>query len=474
MHFLSLVFITLLQYIFTKKSKTFSSKDFINSEGTRDINIKDKIIKIQTELKIVNENNEPATYYRYIVSKNYSSYLIYIGFEMKTDDGYTKELSYQESESNDDYIIYDLQFNDFPMNTHEDRTIKIVEHYFGRLEFYPKKIFLKDDQNELYRDHLNIYSAYETKKQKVTIILPSEGTSLIRYTQRGSNKSKDKIIYDLREPIEAFRADSLYLHYMNNEPFMVMNHAKREYRISHWGNIAVNENYQLANEGALLDGEFSRIDYDDYGRTGGKNALRHLLATLPMKSNGLWYRDEIGNVSTSEASRQWDNVKLELHPRFPILGGWISNFDLGYNLPTKFHVKKNEGNNNEFMVNLTFGMPFDDILAKEYSVKVVLPEGADNIKVHLPVEGKVEILNVKEYGCLDLFGRNAVIIKMKNIYDRHKVNFQVFYSFSNFSLAFKPIIVVFYFLLIFSSLIVYFRANLSLSPKVADEKVKRD
>ena len=60
-------------------------------------------------------------------------------------------------------------------------------------------------------------------------------------------------------------------------------------------------------------------------------------------------------ISTSNALREWDDVKLDLVPRFPILGGRKSNFGIGYNLPSKFHV--NTDNNSNYVVNLTFGMP---------------------------------------------------------------------------------------------------------------------
>ena len=39
-----------------------------------------------------------------------------------------------------------------------------------------------------------------------------------------------------------------------------MNHASKTYQVSHWGNIAVTEDYQMENIGAKLDGEFGRID----------------------------------------------------------------------------------------------------------------------------------------------------------------------------------------------------------------------
>ena len=448
-------------------STIISSRDFINKEVKREIDLRNKVIKVTTEILINSESERPKYSYNYIISKNYSSYLVHLNLEMKMKDGSSAKINYNEIDSKEDYKIYELQLNDYPLSQKEMRTIIATEYYFERLEFYPKKITLKETQNALYRDSLNYFSAYETETQKVTVILPSEYTSLIRYTMKGSNKIKNKIHYNLAS-YKPFEYENLYIHYSYDIPFVVMNYAIREFRVSHWGNIAVTENYQLANIGALLDGEFSRLDYDPYGRYGSRNAHKELTATLPLKSNGLWYRDEIGNVSTSSAVRNWDNAVLKLNPRFPILGGWISNFDIGYNLPTKFNVKKN--NNNEYMLNVSFGMPFEDILAKNYTVRVVLPEGADNIKVYLPIEGKVELDNKLEYDTLDLFGRKAVEIKMKNVFDIHKVDFQVYYSFSNFSLTFKPIIVIFYFLIIFCSLIVYFRADLSLSPKIEEKQ----
>ncbi|MCQ2820316.1 MAG: dolichyl-diphosphooligosaccharide--protein glycosyltransferase subunit 1 [archaeon] len=476
MFILKVIFLCILQKVLSDIPH-YSKSDFENTEVKKTISLQNKIIKIETEAQITNKNTETANFYRYVISKNNTSTMLYIKFELKDSNEEYRELKYLRFDTNDEYIIYDLQLGDLSMHYGETKTLKVIEDHFDKLEFYPKKIMVKDNQQAYYMDILNYYSAYPTTKQSTIIILPDAYSSVIGQrtsSGRASNKEKERVTYTINEEIDALKAETFYIHYVYTVPFVVMNYAHREYRISHWGNIAVNENYQLANIGAKLDGEFSRIDYDEYRGYGGRNALKNLEAILPMRANGLWYRDEIGNVSTSEASRQWDNVKLELHPRFPILGGWKSNFDIGYNLPTKFNVKKKEENGNDYMFNLTFGMPFSDILARNYSVKVVLPEGAENIKVHLPLDSEAELETVKEYGLLDLQGRPAVIIKMKNVYDRHHVYFQVFYTFSKFSLASKAIVLVFYFLLIFTALIIYFRANWSLSPKEEEQKLKKD
>ena len=94
------------------------------------------------------------------------------------------------------------------------------------------------------------------------------------------------------------------IHFEFNKDYALLNYAHLTFEVSHWGNIAVEERYQVENIGAKLDGEFGRVDYDDYGKFGGKNALREFRARYPLKAYGLWYRDEIGNVSTSNALRE--------------------------------------------------------------------------------------------------------------------------------------------------------------------------
>lgn len=51
----------------------------------------------------------------------------------------------------------------------------------------------------------------------------------------------------------------------------------------------------------------------------------------------MYYRDEVGNISTSRAFRDDRNavVKLGLAPRYALLGGWKANWEIGYNLNTQ-------------------------------------------------------------------------------------------------------------------------------------------
>ena len=433
------------------------SGDLTIDEVKRNINLKGSIITIENRIKFKKNSLEDT--FRYAVTKNNTKSLIRITAE--TVDN--KKLEIQKISEEQDYDFYEILVQD------SDEII-VKEDYFEKLLFKPKNIYIKEDQLEVFIDTVNLVSPYAVKKTTTTVILPSERTVIIKYTKSNSNKSGEKIIYVLTEKQLPLSAKRLYIHYINNKPLMVFNYAVKTFQVSHWGNIAVTEEYQIENIGAKLIGEFGRIDYDG-GNTGGKNAFLKLDAKLPLRSWGLWYRDEIGNVSTSNARRDMNDVNLELYPRFPILGGWKSNYDIGYNLPTKFHVKTN--NKGNYMVNLTFGMPFKNILARNYTVKIILPESADNIKVNLPIDTQYSIDYDKDFGCLDLFGRKSIIIRLNNMYEVYNTNIYISYDYKWTMLFVKPIILIVYFIILFAVMIIYSRANISLSRK--DEiKLKRE
>lgn len=48
----------------------------------------------------------------------------------------------------------------------------------------------------------------------------------------------------------------------------------RTVEVSHWGNIHIEEEYSLVNEGATLNGEFGRVVFNKYNPAAGKHALK--------------------------------------------------------------------------------------------------------------------------------------------------------------------------------------------------------
>lgn len=64
--------------------------------------------------------------------------------------------------------------------------------------------------------------------------------------------------------------------------------------------------------GAILKGPFSRYDFQ---RNSGASAVKSYTTLLPAAAQDLYYRDEIGNISTSNARVEDEFVSLELRPR---------------------------------------------------------------------------------------------------------------------------------------------------------------
>lgn len=59
-----------------------------------------------------------------------------------------------------------------------------------------------------------------------------------------------------------------------------------------------------------------------------------LQTILPASAQDVYYRDEIGNISTSHLQVLEDSVEVEVRPRFPLFGGWKTHYIIGYNLPS--------------------------------------------------------------------------------------------------------------------------------------------
>jgi len=53
----------------------------------------------------------------------------------------------------------------------------------------------------------------------------------------------------------------LVVHVENNTPFLTVTRMTRVIEVSHWGNIAIEETYDISHSGAVLKGPFSRFDY---------------------------------------------------------------------------------------------------------------------------------------------------------------------------------------------------------------------
>jgi oligosaccharyltransferase complex subunit alpha (ribophorin I) len=185
-------------------------------------------------------------------------------------------------------------------------------------------------------------------------------------------KSENKIIYGIFNNINPYSLGAGNFHYEYQRPILTVTRLQRVLEVSHWAaNLAVEDYYALKHDGAQLDEEFSRIKYQMPPHILEQtNVLNKLVFQLPKEASDVYYRDEVGNVSTSA----YFNGVLELQPRFPLFGGWKTTWYTGYNAPLKNFVKKYKGEyilKAQFVENVQDNMAVDDV-----QLKVILPEGA--------------------------------------------------------------------------------------------------
>lgn len=199
--------------------------------------------------------------------------------------------------------------------------------------------------------------------------------------------------------------------------------------------------------------------------------MRAISAKFPWYIQNLYFHDFIGNISTTNALREEEHVKVTYSPRFPICGGWKTDWNQGYNVPSKYHLRLEDSNEKLYKLEIPFVYNYDVLLAEDYTFEVILPYGASDIQFELPFE-----VDKSEHGTvyltLDFFGTPMLTIKKRDVFAMlHNKNIVVKYRFDETFILMKPIglsLTVFAFYLV---AIFYSRISLSFTenPKQKSE-----
>ena len=67
-----------------------------------------------------------------------------------------------------------------------------------------------------------------------------------------------------------------------------------------------------------------------YTIEGVSLSIETLTAKIDKNARDIYYRDIIGNITTSNVRRQSDGVTVDLTMRFPMMSGWKTEFYWGY------------------------------------------------------------------------------------------------------------------------------------------------
>ncbi|CAH2045850.1 unnamed protein product [Thlaspi arvense] len=287
-----------------------------------------------------------------------------------------------------------------PLGPGETVTLEVLYILTHSLEPFPSEITQSESQLVYYHDSAVILSPYHIKQQTSFFKTPS--TRVESFTSiEPANRAGKEIKYGPYEDRTPYSYTPVIVHFENNSPFAVVEELVREIEISHWGSLQITENYVLTHGGARHKGVFSRVDYQSRRSMSGSSSFNALLAVLPPRVNSVYYRDDIGNISTSH-------------------------------LRTGFK-------------------------------KVVLPEGSKDPSAVLPFTVNQD-LQVK-YSYLDIVGRTVVVLQKDNVVPTHNVPFQVYYTFKPIYMLAEPFMLVSAFFFVFVASLAYVHIDLNIAKK---------
>jgi oligosaccharyltransferase complex subunit alpha (ribophorin I) len=287
------------------------------------------------------------------------------------------------------------------------------------------------------------------------------------------NSKKARIEYGSFKGVSAWNSQPIRVHFEHSQSFMTFRMALREVEVSHWGAVSIEEHFELHNTGAELDHGFARVDMQNFGWTG--NSFRELRATLPAGAKDIHFRDIIGNISSSHARSGLDGVTLEVEQRFPLFGGWKTDFYQTYVLPSENHIFV-DSSTGEYVLRVPAEVPYREPVLDDYTLKVVLPEGATDVVVKpLDVMGMQRQEDAKRFTYLDtvVAGRPVLKFHGKNLVSQHAEELEVRYKVPPFSMLREPLLLSSFFFALFVAYSVLSRIDLSISPK-ADSVVPKD
>ncbi|KAF2203899.1 oligosaccharyltransferase alpha subunit [Delitschia confertaspora ATCC 74209] len=317
-----------------------------------------------------------------------------------------------------------------PLAPKSQLTLSISYSILAAATPVPAQIAQTDKQYLQYTFSAFTPSAYLTQKQKTKVKFPSadvpDYTTLPADTNAEGKVDPQKqgstFTYGPYNDIPAGVTELVSARYEFTKPLTRASLLERDIEVSHWGgNLATEERYWLSNRGASLKNHFSRSEWQ---RQQYMNPPTSALKALPFPLHAgvlnPYFTDDIGNVSTSRFRSTPREAHLEIKPRYPVFGGWKYSFRVGWDADLKNYLRKlSAGSGDSYVLKVPFlegpRIP-EGIEYERVTVRIVLPEGAVNVKYSTPVP-----LIGAETGLhktfMDTLGRTTLTLHALNVVD---------------------------------------------------------
>lgn len=435
----------------------------VNKSVKRVIDLTKHIVRVQSDIQFIDAESAVG---EYLVAFHPSQHAHLSHMTAKCGKN-TCEIVRSNAPAQDNAVLYAIVLKN-KVAKGETGHVKLTTHFTRLLKPFPEEITQREDQFVIYEDSHVLLSPYVSETQSTKVKLPSgkveSYTEVEPVTRKGS-----MMTYGPYEAVAPYDAPHglMRIHFKNHAPFLTITNLVKEIEVSMWGRVSIEEVYDLHHTGAKLKGGFSRFEYT--ARNARSASFHEMQTHLPKDAMNVYYRDQIGNVSTSRLRKTDTRQELEFKPRFPIFGGWKTQWYLGYSVPTHSVLSRS---GDKFKLETDFSTSLDGAAVDDLTLKVILPEGSTNIQVNLPFEVDYQSQTTRQtYLDTPAIGRPVIVLKKRNLTPLHNVPFEVTFEFQQNFMLHEPLLLVSGFFVFFVVCMVLFRLDVSLV-KTADAPKK--
>jgi len=433
------------------------NKDIVIKSCDRTVDLSSQLVKISNKISIsFNGASGAPKSFLFALEEEARNKLSFIGASQGNAEKTYLRVSETKVQGHSDKGFWKVELRD-SLTKGATATVTIEVVLGGAQEMFPAAITQKEKQLARYTGNVYMFSPYPVNSQ--TTILNLASSNIESYTKHEPVSVQDSIIkYGPYNNVASFTASDLVVHAENNNPMLVVANLIRVIEVSMWGNLAIEETVDVKHAGAQLKGSFSRYEYQR--ESSGVSSVKNFKTLLPAAAKDVYYRDDIGNISTSHMKVMEDAVELDLRPRFPLFGGWKTHYVVGYNVPS-YEYLYYKGDNHVLNIRFVDHL-FDDMLIENAEVRVILPEGVSKLELSTPYPVKRE-QDDKHYTYLDTTGRTVLVMRSVGVLtEQHIQNFSLQFQYSHNSMFMEPLLLISAFFLLFVLSIIYVRLDFSI------------
>ncbi|XP_050545250.1 dolichyl-diphosphooligosaccharide--protein glycosyltransferase subunit 1 [Daktulosphaira vitifoliae] len=434
------------------------------------VDLSSQLVKGECRISLENNDEKSVDYILYAFEPSFKIYISYISAHQVVE---SNRLGLNVKPvivtGHNDKQFFQIDFNTTRPLKSKGRTPIVVEYVLtNALHPYPEEIIQKERQLMMYYGNAFFYSPYKSMKSSIKY---QTGTRrLEEYTNLSPvSQNAGDITYGPQGPLEPFSYSQINIHYDNNSPFLKVTKLTRTIQVSHWGNIAVTEVIDIVHHGAKLKGSFSRYDYQRETNSG-LSSVKSFKMYLPASANSVYYRDVIGNISTSNQRTLLDSVELDIRPRFPLFGGWKTHYTIGYNVPA-YEYLYNSGDNYLLKMRLIDHL-YDNMIIEEATIHIILPEKSSDIELQTPYP-ITRLPDDHHYTYFDTMGRPTLKLQISNIVENHIKDFEIKYKFPKGFMLHAPLIFKGAIFILFLTVIIWVRLDFSIAKDEHSETRQR-